>query len=202
MNFFAHDHCLYSSMRNVKYSYSSVQINLPDDLSKKIVTWGKDHIANKEIYQDPQNPTFGRENEMHVTLLYGLHGDNSTQSRLIVKNHDPFVVKLGLVDIFENDVFDVVVVKAISEELHALNKKLKSKVKFTNKFPVYKPHITIAYVKKGEGKKYKDNPHFQNMSFDVKNITFSSKKGYKEVIRFDEQGESFRAFFESFKFSN
>mgnify|MGYP003352094323 CR=1 FL=1 len=41
------------------------------------------------------------------------------------------------------------------DKLNALNKQL-CKFPYTNDYPDYKPHITIAYVKKGLGKKYLD----------------------------------------------
>lgn len=187
-------------MNNVRYSYSSIQVNLPGDLGKQIIAWGKKHIPDDELFRDPKNPNFGRENEIHVTVLYGLHSDNSTESRRVVKNCKSFNVRLGPVDVFTtNDNFDVVMVKVLSPELHALNKKFCDQVKFTNKFPVYRPHITIAYVKKGEGSKYKGEKLFEGKSFKVDKVLFSSKKGFKETLRFDEQLTTFRSFFESFQ---
>jgi len=186
-------------MNNVKYSYSSVQINLPESLSKRIISWGKRAIPDREIFKDVKNPSFGRENEIHVTVLYGIHGDNSSGSRKIVKDFAPFKATLGAIDVFDtNPQFDVVMVKVNCPKLHELNKKFTANLSYTNKYPIYKPHVTIAYVKKGEGKKYKNKKEFEGETFDVNSIKFSSRKGYKETIRFNEHLSSFKNFLECF----
>jgi 2'-5' RNA ligase len=50
--------------------------------------------------------------------------------------------------------------------LEEVNKRL-SELPNSNQFPEYKPHITIAYVKKGLGQKYADS----NYKYQIKNIS-------------------------------
>lgn len=185
-------------MKDVQYSYSSLQVNLPDTLTKDIIAWGKEHIPDDEIFHDKINPTFGRENEIHVTVLYGLHSNSSNETRRLLREQKPFPVKLGKIRTFHNKPYDVVVVAVIeSPALLALNKRICDHVKYTNKFHNYKPHITIAYVKEGEGKKYTGLSPFNNRQFTADHVWFSSAKGDKERIVFEES-LSFRSFMNSF----
>jgi len=65
----------------------------------------------------------------------------------------PIEVNLSGISIFENPEFDVVKFDVNSKLLTKLNTLMKQ-LPHTSTFPEYHPHITIAYVKKGEGNKY------------------------------------------------
>ena len=188
-------------MNNVKYSFSSVQINLPNDLSKKIVNWGKNNIDDDIIFRDPTNPTFGRENEIHVTVLYGIHSKVSKDTRMLVKNVKPFTIRLGKISIFDtSDFFDVVKIEVDSKELHDLNKSFRHKLTYTNKYKGYKPHVTIAYVKHGKGKQFVGKTPFLGSSFEADHVMFSSREGGKEKIKLNESIGNFTNFMEGFCF--
>jgi hypothetical protein len=188
-------------MKDVKYSFSSVQINLPNDLSKKIIAWGKNNIDDDIIFRDPTNPSFGRENEIHVTVLYGIHSKTSKDTRMVVKSVKPFTIKLGEISIFDtSDLFDVVKIEVKSPELHNLNKLFCNKITYTNKYKGYKPHVTIAYVKHGKGKQYVGKTPFVGKTFEVDHIMFSSREGKKECIKLNESVGNFTHFMEGFDF--
>jgi len=127
-------------------------------LYAKVPDWNdKIHIVNKEdIYE--KNDDYGYEKEPHITILYGLHHDEINKEELYEKIKElicPVTVKIENIDIFENDEFDVV--KFNVPAINQLKEYHKEFLKFPNTqtFSGYKPHMTIAYVKKGEGKKYK-----------------------------------------------
>lgn len=170
-------------MQNVKYDYSSTQINVPQPLANELINWGNKKIKNSEIFVSQTDPSFGREDEMHVTVLYGIHSDSHKEIEKCLSGTKPITVKLGKIDVFTNpENFDVVVVDVISKELHELNSLLTKSVEFTNKYKEYKPHITIAYVKKGKGIKYKGIDAFKGKEFTSDSIIFSSKTGIKKTI--------------------
>ncbi len=170
-------------MNNTKYSFSSTQINLPKDLADSIIKWGKETIPDNEIFKDPSDPSFGREDEIHVTVLYGIHSDSSLESKKLIDREKPFTIELGKIGVFTtNDQFDVVKINVNSPELHSLNKKLVNNLEHTNKFKEYQPHITVAYLKKGKGWKYQGNNVFNGKLFQVDHVYFSSKNGKKTKI--------------------
>lgn len=161
-----------------KYSFSSVQVNLPSNLSKQIIKFGKS-IPNKEIYEKE-----GREDEIHITVLYGIHTTSYLKVFKLFKDLKPFKCKLGKTSCFETETYDVLKIDVHCPKLHKLNKLLTENVKYTNKYPKYIPHVTIAYLKSGKGKKYIDDSTFEGTEFIVDNMVFSSSNGKKYVFNF------------------
>jgi 2'-5' RNA ligase len=112
-------------------------------------------IKEEDIYDDEEND-FGYEDEPHCTILYGLHHYDS-----IVEDIKPYLPKLedindiirAAITIFETEEYDVVKFDIVSEKLKDLDKTLMDNFEYTNEYD-YHPHMTIAYVKKGEGTKY------------------------------------------------
>ena len=62
---------------------------------------------------------------------------------------------------------DVVKFDIISSDLDNLNKLMIDNFDYTNDYPEYHPHTTIAYVLPGKGKKYEK---------DIKNLNMESKE--------------------------
>jgi 2'-5' RNA ligase len=170
-------------MHGVKYDYSSVQINLPDHLANKIVEWGK-KIPDNDIFRDPNNPSFGREDEIHVTVLYGIHSKSPRETKSILHNVHPFTVELKNVSLFSDKEkpFDVVKIGVESPDLHKLNTKLKNELDYTSNYNEYIPHVTIAYVKKGKGWKFNGDKSFDGKLFMAEEILFSPRNGSKTKI--------------------
>ena len=137
-------------MNNVtKYQYSSVQVSLPTPVADEIFEWGEEHIKDDKVFSDPYAPIYGRENELHITLLYGLHTEQPELVSELLKNESVFRVKLGAISIFTNNSnFDVVKIDVLSDKLHELNEKLSYNLASTVLYDKYQPHITIAYIRK------------------------------------------------------
>jgi tRNA nucleotidyltransferase/poly(A) polymerase len=100
---------------------------------------------------------YGVEKEPHLTILYGFHDEVTPEqvfelykSKMPLK---PIEVKISGISVFENPDFDVVKFDVNSDLLAKVNGIMRE-LPNTTKFPDYHAHITIAYVKKGEGKKY------------------------------------------------
>lgn len=166
------------------YQYSSVQVNVPDILADQIIDWGDEKIAEKDVYAPPNDYIHGREDEPHITLLYGIHAHTPIESRLLLSERPPFEVKLGQVSIFTTNVeFDVVKIEVTGPELFKLNNLLTSNIKNTTHYVNYKPHITISYVNKNACKDLIGNKHFEGWKWTVNSLVFSSTNGQKSPIR-------------------
>lgn len=152
------------------YSFGCIMVNV--NIPKK--EWDKIQslIEDDEIYEEGNT---GREDEPHATILYGLHATNSDDKvKDVVSEFDPFDMELKKVDIFDtNPDFDVIKFSITSKDLVKYNKILKD-LPYTNDYPDYKPHVTIAYVKSGKGKeimkRYKD---FKALEFHCDKIRYS-----------------------------
>ena len=119
--------------------------------------WKKvqDLIDDEDVYDEDGH---GREDEPHITLLYGLHSDIPDEQieDAISKMSSPEVTLKKITTFDKSDKFEVVKFDVDGEDLYKMNEMLKE-FPHTSDFPIYSPHVTIAYVKKGEGKKYHKN---------------------------------------------
>lgn len=166
------------------YAYSSTQINLPDDLSDKIIAWGEKYVPNEDLYVNPNDPTYGRETEPHVTVLYGLHTGDATEVKKLLIKQTSFNCQLASMSLFmTNDKYDVLKINVKCSELGNLHKML-TKLDYTSDFASYKPHVTIAYLKKNKGDRFIGKRTFNGVIFPVHELIFSSRTGKRVVIPF------------------
>lgn len=157
-------------------------------LDAEMKDWEDNHISGidpKDVYTKPYDDSYGLEDNPHVTVLYGIHEDEIDPEVIydVIQNEmGPVTVKVDEISTFENDDYDVVKYDVpVTDELKKYREKFEKRYPNTQTFPEYHPHITLAYVKPGAGKKYikkLDEP------FDV---TFN-----KGVYSFHKDGEQLR----------
>jgi len=141
-------------------------------------------IDEEDIY-DNDKKEYGLEKEPHITVLYGIHLDETDPGDIkeVMKTFEPQKITVENVSIFENSWNDYDVVKfdvPPTPELKSYNKLLKNTFPFTSDFPKYHPHMTIAYVKKGEGKKYIQKVKPFKVKFDKAVYSYNKNKKDKD----------------------
>ncbi len=167
---------------NRKHSYSNTDVAVPKIVANKMLDLGK-AIPVREIYTDKDDPSYGLETRPHITVRYGLSTDNPADLRKL-SDLPPITVEMGEVSIFETDKYDVVKVDIESEGLRAANKKVGELVDVPGEtYKDYKPHATIAYVKKGEGKKYIGNKSLLGQTFEIDEINLVDRNGEEHPIK-------------------
>lgn len=158
----------------VERKFSSTQVNLPEsEATRRIERFGK-MIPDSVLAAD------GRETTPHITVKYGLHGDDIAGVKKVLADEGPITVTLGKTSIFsasESGAADVVKVDIDSPDLHRLNAKIADALPHTDTFPDYKPHLTVAYVKPGEGKKYAGKSFVEGQKITLNSIAFSDTSG-------------------------
>lgn len=173
----------------------STQVTLSDKDARPLRDFANS-IPDSELYHgeegsDSYGPEYGRELESHVTALYGLvkGGDTPKAVAAAVKNAGigSVKLKLGKITAFENEgsPYDVLKVDIDSPDLHKLNAALK-KLPFKSDYPDYHPHLTIAYLKKGEAKKYVGDDRFEGKEITIDALTHSSAERSKTNIQLSE----------------
>jgi len=171
-------------MNNVtQYQYSSVQVSLPQPAADKIFEWGEEHIEDDKIFCDPYDPIYGREDEIHITVLYGLHTEQAELVRELLRNEPAFRIRLGAVSIFTNNPkFDVVKIEVISDVLHHLNEKLSYNLASTILYNKYQPHVTIAYVEKKSCDCLQGRLDFNGIVHNVNMLQFCHRDRHRTLL--------------------
>ena len=166
--------------------YSSLQVQItgrPAEIARKL----GENIPERDLGPD------GRENEPHITARWGLHFMTpSARLRESLRSFGPITATLGKTSLFSNPDADVLKVDVDSPDLHRLYKIIGRLVPVHTTHPIYHPHLTIAYLKPGHGKKYAGNSSLygQKLTFDA--LTFSGKKGKRETIPLVTKAPIFR----------
>ncbi|HEY8560522.1 MAG TPA: transglycosylase SLT domain-containing protein [Pyrinomonadaceae bacterium] len=167
-----------------KHEFASTQFNIPKEAADKIQSVSKKLIPDSDLYIDPNDDSYGREDESHITARWGLKDNNPESLRALLAKEKPFTVKLGKVSIFEgkeDTPYDVVKVDVESEDLHRINKLISENSDVKETFP-YSPHATLAYVPKGEGQKYVGNTELEGEEIAFNELTFAGKNGERIAI--------------------
>lgn len=141
------------------YEYDCLMLDvvLPDELN------AGNTIDEADLYtEEDKGGRYGLETDPHVTIMYGLHNNEYDVKELeedvkaMVSSMEDSTVNFNVtgIGIFENEKYDVVKYDVESADCNALNEHIQEVYPFTSDYPDYKAHMTIAYVKKGEGSKY------------------------------------------------
>lgn len=154
---------------------SSTQVNIPESEAKPFVDFAKS-IPDEEVYlpETEGKPNgFGREIEPHVTALFGLKDQSPEKVQKLLNNFGDVEIELGKTSIFKQKDYDVLKVNVKSESLREINKILRDNLEYESDFPDYKPHLTIAYLKPGQGKKYASDARFEGKKIKFSELLFS-----------------------------
>jgi len=161
--------------------FSCVMAPASPDIVDAVQQFSRMFITDDKLYTDPEDPEgFGREDEVHVTVKFGLHEkDPSPELLKIIEQTEPFEIEVGAISLFENEKFDVVKFDISGEGLFKLNARISAELECTDTYPEYHPHMTVAYVTKGTcrelvGKRLMAPDEHTNARFLVKSVIFSS----------------------------
>lgn len=127
----------------------------------------------------------GCEHEPHVTIRHGLHESGPDSLRPILADAPPVRVRLGGVSVFpggENGKpYDVLKIDVESAGLRRLNRELACLL-HTDTHPKYCPHVTVAYVKAGQGAALAALAPAFNAEFVAKEVAYSDGSGGRYVL--------------------
>jgi hypothetical protein len=138
------------------FEYSCLMLNFPDDISKKVIAWGKKNIPDNWLFDgDGGDLQQQRPQIIHVSSKYGIVCERIDKITEFIEQQKqrgvvPVKCKLGKVSKFANDGKDVIKIEVISEDLSKLHQALGDTFANYEEFDKFEPHVTIAYVRPGE----------------------------------------------------
>jgi 2'-5' RNA ligase len=126
---------------------------MPEDIATEIREWGMSHINDSEVYGVDGK---GRDGSPHVTLQNGIMCDDSSELEKLFAHLPAMKASLGPIGVFRQDDkdYDVIHIEVLCDDLHAANAMVSDLLEVNNPHSEYRPHITLAYVKKGSGKRF------------------------------------------------
>jgi hypothetical protein len=161
------------------YEYGCVMAEVPTEPARKLMEFSRATIPDEILYTEEDDDSYGREDHFHTTIKYGLTEKyDEDEIKEFLKNTKPFPIEIKGLSVFENEKFDVVKFDMEGKELRRLN-KIFSDLPNEDEYPDYKPHMTLAYVKSGMGKKY------------VKKALKLSKIGVNTIIYSDRGNKTY-----------
>ena len=169
------------------HKYGCVMAFFPEDFRKEVTDWVLENVP--ECHLGPG----GREHEIHVTVKYGLK-DSSPETvaalKGILTRFGPFKVKLNGLSIFgegygkwNNKDGDVLKVDVEGAKLRELNALISSTFPCYDKYPDYKPHLTLAYLDPAISQHYGNlEAPFADREIMVNEVVWSGADKERETI--------------------
>jgi 2'-5' RNA ligase len=169
---------LLTEKEDKKHEYNCVMLYFEFPLMKEIHS----KIKEEDIYTDPDDDSFGLEDEPHITLLFGLHENVSTEDvKKVVEKFSFSKCKIHNPSLFTPKEYDVFKFDVEGENLHECNDALKE-YPYTSDFPNYHPHLTIGYLKSGKGEKYVNMLKGKEYDLIPTSVVYSKTDGTKDTI--------------------
>lgn len=172
-----------------KFKFGSTQANIPEDSeAAAALKTAQYKIHPSDLAGTDVNGTMGGlETEPHITVRYGIKGDDLDGIRKYISSQAPFEASLGPTDKFPASEHSDGAVPIISPveapELHRIEAELDQHGDFNERsFPEYKPHATLGYVKPEAADKYTGMRTTDGKKFTVRSIAISDRNGNIEEI--------------------
>lgn len=173
-----------------KYKYGNTQADVPaDSEAGKALAQARAQIDPNDLM--PSSNTSGGgglEDQAHITVRYGIDGDDHDGIKKYLESQAPFEATLGETTAFppskHSDGAAPVVVSIESPDLRKMEKEIDAHGKFIDRtFPDYRPHVTLGYVKPEAAEKYVGMKDLQGKKFTINSVSISKKDGSTETVQ-------------------
>ncbi len=166
-------------------TYSSVFLQLGERAAEQVI---------KLLDELPEEVVFLREEQPHITVLYGIHSDNAEDIAPLLEQTAPFKLHIGGYGVFEHPDYDVLYLRVQDESgvLSELNATLANNLAHTTFYDGYHPHVTLAYLAKGKGSMYAESlPRMSMHNLEFDKVMFSTPNdAVSELILIEQPTET------------
>lgn len=168
-------------VKNKTYKYGCLMAVVPANVSRAITAWAARNIDKKHLACE------GLEDAPHITIKYGMIDPSTECGRKVLQlviPYGPIRVKLTGISLFEDvnqddgSKADCLKLDVSSPSLHALNQIVSGHFECEDKYPEYKPHLTLAYLNPKHSSRYKYlKPPFLGTELVVSELEYSTPEG-------------------------
>src|ERR1017187_9944848 len=166
---------------NTAFTYGTIQAEIPASSPPAVaISSVREEIADEDL------AGLGLDvGPIHITLRYGIQGDDIAAIEALLRTQRPFAATLGATSSFPPSATrEVVVMIATIEcpELHALHQQLGAVVDFAELTHPYEPHVTVAYVRPEGAEKYVGNQITAGHTFVITEVVIRSQSREETIV--------------------
>lgn len=171
-----------------KYKFGSTQANIPaESEASKALESARSRISDSDLAGKGKEIGEGGN---HVTVRYGIKGEDTAGIKKFLSEQAPFEATLGKTEKFpvseHSEGAAPIIAPIEAPELHRLNAELEKHGEFNEpSFKEYKPHATIAYVDPEKADRYVGMDVTAGKRFTVDEVAITDKQGEQEVVKLE-----------------
>ena len=164
-----------------EYEYDCISAIVPENIAAQVRSFAEgvpDDILYTGDGSEEDAAKYGREMNPHLTLLYGMENSDSSELASTLSSYTSMSGVLGEINLFKQEDYDVIYVSVNGDDFNASHKALADSVEAPgNTHPEYVPHITIAYVRPGEGASFEGNDMLAGKEFETSDVLLQPAEG-------------------------
>lgn len=156
------------------------------DVIKKILIENEALINNKDLVYIDDNSIKGREYDPHISLLIDFNRTDADNIMDLINDNLPIKVTISEISSFDFDDCRVIKYDIESESLQELHKRIVDEFEIEEKYPSFKPHITLAYVNPGAKLPNEENSSLVGTAFYVTEAIYDHHYPVGKLIKSED----------------
>jgi 2'-5' RNA ligase len=153
-----------------------LMLNFEPEDAMRFSKWSRQNIPDSKLGAS------GREDTPHITLRWGINTGDIGHLKSFFSEQSPVQATLGALTRFpgvDDGNQDALVAPVESESIHKLHHAVVSTFHShlgPVKFNTYRPHVTLAYLRRGEMPELEGNKEFHGQTFQLKKVVYSNPR--------------------------
>jgi 2'-5' RNA ligase len=171
----------HATEENTPFPFGTIHAEIPSSSPAAIAI----ESVQKEIAEED---LAGRGRDIgppHITLRYGIQGDDIFAIAALLRTQSPIAATLGATSCFPPSAtreVAVIIANIDCPELHSLHQRLGQGIEFVEPTHEYEPHVTVAYVRPEVAEKYVGNQITAGHRFVITEVLIRTKSKGETIV--------------------